>query len=139
MFARVASVHVVARCSRTERVAVVVCRRRSSFGSKVQPLGQRRLDFLGHQRGRSRSSLCRISTIEHVKAIYRDVHVETGWKRERRRSCRDVHSPHLILRLGHNYTRVSTSPKTAIQTPISVSNASVDSPCDWTDGPAMEF
>jgi hypothetical protein len=50
-----------------------------------------------------------------------------------------VHSPHLILRLGHNCTRVSTSPKTATQTPISVNKASVDRPCDWTALPVIGF
>jgi hypothetical protein len=36
MFARVASVHVVAQCSTTGRVAVAVLDRHSSCGSKVQ-------------------------------------------------------------------------------------------------------
>ena len=49
-----------------------------------------------------------------------------------------MHSPHLTFRLGHDRTRVSTVPKIATQTPTSVRSASVDMPCDWTDGPAVE-
>lgn len=49
-----------------------------------------------------------------------------------------MHSPHLNFRLGHDRTRVSAVPKTATQTPISVSSASVDKVCDWPSAPASE-
>lgn len=49
-----------------------------------------------------------------------------------------MHRSHVIFRLGHDNTRVSAVPKTATQTPISVSSASVDRPCDWTNVPAVE-
>ena len=49
-----------------------------------------------------------------------------------------MHRPHVIFKLGHDRIRVSTMPKTATQTPISVSSASVDKVCDWTGPPAVE-
>lgn len=55
------------------------------------------------------------------------VPVDTG--RERKG---DLHSPHRNLKLGHDSTRVSARPRTATQTPMSVSSASVDRVCDWT-------
>ena len=50
-----------------------------------------------------------------------------------------MHRPHVIFKLGHDSTRVSAVPKTAMHTPISVSNASVERPCGWTDTPSLEF
>jgi len=48
-----------------------------------------------------------------------------------------VHSPRRSFKLGHDSTRVSPSPRTATQTPISVSSASVDRVCDWAAPPAV--
>ena len=57
---------------------------------------------------------------------------ERGWKR------RDLHSPHLVFKLGHDCIKASAIPKTATQMPISVRRASVERPRDSTGGSAVE-
>ena len=61
------------------------------------------------------------------------VPVDTG--RERKG---DVHSPLRNFKLGHDSTRVSAKPRTATQTPMSVSSASIHRVCDWTAAPVVE-
>jgi len=62
-----------------------------------------------------------------------EVPVDTGQERKG-----DVHSLLRNFKLGHDSTRVSARPRTATQTPISVSSASVDRGCDWTAASAVK-
>jgi len=50
-----------------------------------------------------------------------------------------VHRPHLIFKLGHDSTSVSASARTATQTPISVSSASIDRACVRLAASAVTF